>query len=366
MENKSFEITASAQGKVANIRIVGHIGWQYNANDFRYLIDDLVADGCTSAHLYINSQGGSVFDAAEIVNILEVFDGNVTGEGGALVASAATYISASCKSFVMPSNGQFMIHKPRGGAHGTTNDISSFLALLEGIEKNYFDTYSELAKDKKSFKEKWDKGDNWMTAQEAQKAGFITGVKEKIKIDRATAAMITACMSGANNNTLIKDEMNTDFLKTTAKTLGLPDTATQEQINAEIASNMKAKADLEALRKEQSDNEAKIKAQTIEAALTAAITDKRIKADAKADWQEMLESNLETGLKALKAITPITPLTDGLEQGHKPQAGKVTYEGKTFEELRDTDPDALASLMASDMDTYRELYGNYLTRNKLK
>ena len=50
-------------------------------------------------HIYINSPGGECFEANEIVNVIKRFPGKITGEGGALVASAATYIAINCTSF---------------------------------------------------------------------------------------------------------------------------------------------------------------------------------------------------------------------------------------------------------------------------
>ncbi len=368
MDKMPFEITAKQEGKRALVRITGEIGWEANANDFRQAVDALIADGCTEAHIYINSPGGSCFDAAEIVNILSVFGGNLTGEGGALVASAATYISAQCKTFEMPENGQFMVHRPRGLVGGNVNDLRAYLKLLEDVEKDYFDTFSGLAKNKADFKNKWEAGDNWMTAKEAKECGFITGVRERVKIDRETAAMIRACMN-EKQSTYFLNNYNSekmDFIKTTALTLGLPDNATEEQIKAEIEKGKKAVADLAALKKAQAEKEAADKADRVKAAIDKAIADKRIKADARGDWEEMLNANLEKGLKALEAIAPVTSLSKGLTQNRDTTTGKVTHNGKTFEELQEEDPDALGALMENNAEAYDALYENYLKRNKLK
>src|SRR5690606_9900252 len=115
MQKTPFQITASQQGTVANFRIIGYIGWETAAEQFRQRADEMVAAGCTLAHLYINSQGGNCFDADEIKNILQANFTSFTGESGALVASAAADLASYCKTFEMPENGKMMIHKPRGG-----------------------------------------------------------------------------------------------------------------------------------------------------------------------------------------------------------------------------------------------------------
>lgn len=367
MNKMPFEITAKQEGKTANIRLLGEIGWDVDSNTFQQQIDQLVADGCTSAHLYINSPGGNVFDAAEIANILSVFKGNMTGEGGALVASAATYLACQCKTFTMPENGQFMTHKPRGYVSGTSNAVRAYLKLLEDVEHYYFNAYMALAKDKESFEQKWNEGDNWMTAKEAMEAGFITGVKEKVKIDRNTAAMIKACVEGTPyNNTEIQTKNNEKMeLKTTALLLGLDENAGEEQVKAKIQEGVQAISDLKALREKIADEEAAEAAAKVKSTLDDLITKKVITADTRQKWEERLKNNFDATMDVLNELTPIAPLSGGMkgERGDKTQA---TYNGKTFEQLQEKDPETLAELMKNDIETYNALYDSYLKRNKLK
>ena len=103
METVPFQISAEKKGEAALVRITGYIGFDTDSETFRAQVDALVKDGMRDVHLYINSPGGSCFDASEIVNMLNSFKGVVTGEGGAIVASAATYIAAHFKRFEMPS-----------------------------------------------------------------------------------------------------------------------------------------------------------------------------------------------------------------------------------------------------------------------
>ena len=79
-------------------------------------VEQLIRSGIKDVHIYINSPGGECFEANEIVNVIKKFPGKITGEGGALVASAATYIAINCTSFSMPANGLF--HDPSGQRRG--------------------------------------------------------------------------------------------------------------------------------------------------------------------------------------------------------------------------------------------------------
>lgn len=186
-------LSVKAGRDTAEVRIIGYLGFETGSEDFRRQIDELASSGVKNIHLYINSPGGSCFDAAEIVNILSGFGGTITGEGGALVASAATYIALHCKTFTMPENGMFMIHKPTLAVEGTETEIESNLSMLRKVQDQYYTAYRSVAKNPADFEGKWNAGDNWMTAAEAKEAGFITGVTGRIGIDRTTAAMVAAC-----------------------------------------------------------------------------------------------------------------------------------------------------------------------------
>jgi ATP-dependent protease ClpP protease subunit len=356
MDNK-FQISAVGKGASAEIRIIGIIGWETGPEEFRKQVDALVAGGVQDAHVYIQSPGGNCFDASEIVNIISKFKGTVTGEGGSLVASAATYIALHCKSFSMPENGMFMIHKPTGGISGNTKDIEAYAKLMKDCETQYYDAYRAVAKDLTVFKEKWNSGaDWWMTAKESKEQGFITGVLAKTRIDRETAAQIKACgcpfeiEENQINNSKNEREMD---LKVTALLLGLPETATEAEIKAKLEANKKAASDLEALRAAQAQKEKTEKAARIKAALDKAIADKRIKADCRAEWECMLEANFETASKALESIAPVKKLSSQIVT---PVEGKKTYRGKTFAQLQDEDPDALADLEKNDPEAFAELF----------
>ncbi len=370
MNKIPFKIEASAQGDTALIRITGTIGWDVDAESFRSQIDDLVkSKKTTNAHLYLYGPGGSVFDADEICNIISSsFTGKVTGEGGSLVASAYTRIAQICDTFKMPENSSFMIHKPSGGISGTVNDIEAYLKLMKDKESQYLELYKKKSKNVALFEQQWNAGDWWMTAKEAKENGFITDVTPEAKINSEARAMIAAC--GCPETKIPKqtitqnhDEMD---LKAMAKALGLPESATEAEINAAIASANAAKAELATLKAANEKKEKEAQAKTIKDEVEAAVKDKRITADASADWIEALTANYEINsklLKNLKAVSKVAVTPSGNGSGEA--KGKVTHEGKTFEELQEEDPETLGALMGDDPDAYDALYNNYLKRNKL-
>lgn len=370
MEKIPFNISASTQGPKALIRITGTIGWDTDCEQFRTQIDGIAKQGITDAHLYLNGPGGSCFDAEEIVNIIKcVFTGKVTGEGGALVASAYTRIAAICETFEQPENGMFMIHKPAGGVCGTANEIASYLKLITDIQTQYFNTYKEKATDAATFQKQWEAGDWWMTAKEAKAHGFITSVKAKAKIDAETSALIMACGCPSSKIPIINNNKNDESimdLKVMAKALGLPEDATQEQVDAAIAAGRKAATDLanlkaENARKEKEANEKKIKEE-----VKAAVDDKRITADNAGKWEKALSADYNTNGELLKTLSPISKIPFTPSGKSNEVAGTVKHQGKTFEELQEESPETLAALMKDDIEAYDALYDNYVKRNNLK
>lgn len=373
-----FNISASKQGNRGLIRITGTIGLDTNADLFRSQVDSLVNDGVTDVHLYINSEGGSCFDAAEIVNIIQSsFSGRITGEGGAIVASAATFIALHCNSFTMPENGMFMIHKPSGGKEGNVRDLESYTKLLRDIENQYYNVYKNRATDPQLLEQQWNAGDWWLTAEEAKDNGFITDVKGQATIDERTAAVISACGCPRGKFPKIKkvatnNENEGESLSQIAEALDLPSDATLKQILEAIAklkgeetpekavqtavkmgcigvseqsefltiarTNPKVFAGLMRKRKMQASADVQAK---IDNRVNTAIFDKRIVATAANDWRKLFDLDFDTANAVLNQIEPIGKIVyhESRQDGKKPE-NRANW---TLDDYRKKDPKALAS-----------------------
>ena len=389
MAKNPFRINASKQGGKALIRITGMIE-ESSSELFQSQIDSLVEEGINDVHLYINSEGGSCFAAAEIVNIIQSnFSGRITGEGGALVASAATFIALHCSTFVMPSNGMFMIHKPSGTTEGNVRDLESFTKLLRDIENQYYNVYKNRVVDVSILDEQWSAGDWWMTAQEAKENGFITEVKEKTTIDSKTAALIAACgcprskfPQGKNNQ---KANENTgDELTQIAEALDLPTDATLKQVLEAIATlkgeetpeksvetaikvgaikayekgefltiaktNPKTLIGLIRKRKEQTKSELNAK---IDITLNTAIREKRFVATAKGAWKILFDLDFDAANAALLHIEPLQKI-----DFKQPHTGGESRTNWTLDDYRKRDPQALRK--------DPELYNRLLEKEQIK
>ncbi|MFV0482973.1 MAG: Clp protease ClpP, partial [Bacteroidales bacterium] len=147
MSKKTFTLCVARVESEAQIDIIGTIGWSEETTyeGFRELVQEAKAQGATKARLYITSPGGSCFHANEIINLLNDEFDTVEGIGGALVASAASYIAVRCSTFSMPENGQFMIHPPSGGEWGKAEELEAYAEMLKNIEADYLKAYQAKA-----------------------------------------------------------------------------------------------------------------------------------------------------------------------------------------------------------------------------
>ncbi|MDR0385486.1 MAG: Clp protease ClpP [Prevotellaceae bacterium] len=372
MTANSFYINASRKDGKALIRITGTIGLDASTEPFRSQVDSLVNEGVKDVHLYINSPGGSCFDAAEIVNIIQgSFKGKITGEGGALVASAASFIALHCSTFSMPENGMFMIHKPSGGKEGNVGDLESYTKLLKDIENQYYNVYKKRTTNPRLLDENWKAGDWWMTAREARDNGFITDVRESTVIDRQTSALISAC--GCPRDKFPKDE-DSDERRQITEALGLPDDAGTEQIleaiarlkgeetpekaikNALKTGTIKAyeqsefltiartspRTFLRLMRKRSEYSRAELDTR-IENRLKACNLEKRILATDIDAWRELYKMDYNAADTVMKTIEPVAriDINPGAKSFGGHAAGGENRTGWTLDDYRKKDPKAL-------------------------
>lgn len=369
---KGLQIKIYAEGTQGRVDIIGNISeWSENNNavDFRERCQELKDSGATQCHVYLMTNGGDCFQANEIVNILIEIFGNYTGEGGAIVASAGTYIAVNATSFLQAKNGQWMIHKPSGGAYGNETDIENTLKLLQNMTTTYYDSYkAKLKKPEADFKTKWDGGDIWMTAQEAKDWGFVTDIKEPVKVTKALADSITASGSPlafdpqdiiiSNQNK--ENEMN---LQAIALVLGLVATATEDQITAKIAENAAKAALYDNLKAQVDQDKQEAKTAEIKALLDTAEKDKRINATTRPQWDAQLNANLDSTKPLLAGLQPVVKLSTGLTAE---DATAGTYQGKTFEQLQDESPEVLAELEDTNPEAFKALHADWKKRNRIK
>lgn len=132
-------------------------------------------DAKKDIYLYINSPGGSVYDALAIYDTMQYVTNDIQTVGIGVQASAAAFLLSSGargKRAILP-NATAMIHQPSSGTRGKVTDMEIDLKeslrikhrLNEIMAKNTGQTVKKIQEDMER--------DKWMTAEEAKKYGLV-------------------------------------------------------------------------------------------------------------------------------------------------------------------------------------------------
>lgn len=147
-----------------------------NAKSIREEIEDTTIP----ITVYLNTQGGDVFEGIEIYNLFKNHKSDITVEITGLCASAGTFIALGANKVVMDTGTQFMIHQASSFAYGNKEDIQKTLNALESIDKSIISIYK--TKTGKSDEELEDmlKKETWFDCEKALENGFIDEIKETV------------------------------------------------------------------------------------------------------------------------------------------------------------------------------------------
>src|SRR3989338_1135810 len=134
-------------------------------------------------YLYINSPGGSAYDALAIYDTMQYIKSDIQTVGIGIQASAAAFLLSSGtkgKRYILP-NATVMIHQPSSGTRGKVTDMEIDLKeslrikhrLNEIMAGNTGQTVRRIQEDMER--------DYWMTADEAKKYGLVDKVITSVK-----------------------------------------------------------------------------------------------------------------------------------------------------------------------------------------
>lgn len=128
--------------------------------------------------LYINSPGGSVYDALAIYDTMQHIKCDIQTVGIGVQASAAAFLLSSGekgKRFILP-HATVMIHQPSSGTKGRVSDME--VDLKEGLrlKKLLNQIMARNTGQKLSKIENDVERDFWMSAEEAKKYGVVDKV----------------------------------------------------------------------------------------------------------------------------------------------------------------------------------------------
>lgn len=146
-------------------------------------------DAKKDIYLYINSPGGSVYDAMAIYDTMQYVTNDIQTVGIGIQASAAAFLLSSGtkgKRFLLPHS-TVMIHQPSSGTRGKVTDQEIDLKeslrvkhLLEGImARNTGQKVERVHEDMER--------DRWMPAEEALEYGIVDKIIDDISATQKSA-----------------------------------------------------------------------------------------------------------------------------------------------------------------------------------
>jgi ATP-dependent Clp protease protease subunit len=127
---------------------------------------------------YINSPGGSVYDALAIYDTMQYVTNDIQTVGIGVQASAAAILLSSGtkgKRFMLP-NATTMIHQPTSGTRGKVTDQEIDLRESLRIKKLIEEIMAKNTGQKAAKIHEDMERDKWLTAAEAKKYGLIDAV----------------------------------------------------------------------------------------------------------------------------------------------------------------------------------------------
>jgi ATP-dependent Clp protease protease subunit len=134
--------------------------------------------------LYINSPGGSVYDAMAIYDTMQFVKSDIQTVGIGMQASAAAFLLSSGtkgKRFLLP-HATVMIHQPSSGTRGKVTDQEIDLREALRVKKMLEEIMSRNTGQKMDKIHRDMERDFWMTADEAVKYGVVDKVIDSRKL----------------------------------------------------------------------------------------------------------------------------------------------------------------------------------------
>jgi ATP-dependent Clp protease protease subunit len=176
----SLVAKTAGKGDEANLYIYQFIGQDFwtgegvTADSVRLALESVKS--AKTLNVYINSEGGEVFEAFAIYTQLKRFPGvkNVFIDG--LCASAATLIAVAGDRIVTSEVGTWMIHEPWGGAMGNASDMREYADRLDMMSETLAGLYATQTG--KSVEEclKLMAAETWLNASQALELGLTDEV----------------------------------------------------------------------------------------------------------------------------------------------------------------------------------------------
>jgi ATP-dependent protease ClpP protease subunit len=189
---RRFEVRNLADGQ-AEVYLYDAIGECYGGVAAKDFINEVGAKaaGATTLNLYINSPGGSVYDADAIVNFLNRHPASKVAHVDGLAASAACTIAMACPVRNMAQNAMMMVHRVADFTFGNADEMRKTADIVDKLDKSVCAAYAAATGQTPEKCRQLMDEETWMDAEEAKGLNFataITGEKTAAAVAGFTAA----------------------------------------------------------------------------------------------------------------------------------------------------------------------------------
>jgi ATP-dependent Clp protease protease subunit len=170
-----FAKTSETKGALYVYEVIGEDWWTGGGVTAKGVVAALDAmKGVKALDIYINSEGGDVFEAKAIYANLKRFDAEKTVHVDGIAASAATLIAMAGDKIVTAQAATWMIHEAWSIALGTAADMRSMAEVLDLQNQSLAETYVARNTKGKTLQEVLGlmAKETWMSAKDALDMGF--------------------------------------------------------------------------------------------------------------------------------------------------------------------------------------------------
>jgi ATP-dependent Clp endopeptidase proteolytic subunit ClpP len=329
---------------------------------------DIPGDSVT---VRINSCGGNIVEGMGIYDMMRMSKKKVITVVEGMAASMAGILALGGEERVIYPNAFFMIHRASGAVAGDADEIRSYADAVDSMEKKLKAILSSRTKmSKKQVDDFMKTGiDNWVDAEQAVKLGLATRIESDKTMD---AAPIAAQLKGKtpedvyqqfyNKNT--DDKMN-EKLKQALLALFAAAGVTAPAANAAdddfLGIIVQAQGKLSGLNLENSQLKNQVtelkkasddaKAAEINELVNAAVTDKRITAEAKDGFVALGNISIDTLKTTLNNLKPVSVVTIPKNKEKQPEG----REAWTFDDWAQKDSAGLAKMEHTNAEAFKKL-----------
>ncbi len=178
-ENNRYD-PVSLMFKERVIMVAGEVNTQMAYNVIAQLKKLELLDQDAPIKMLINSPGGSVIDGMAILDVMRQVKCKIETIGNGMQASMGSILLAGGDTRSMTKNSMLLVHQIMGGAKGGTqhSDFEISGAFMAQLHEKLKSVYVEFTGLNHKF---WDivgERDSWLTAEQAFRIGYISGVVE--------------------------------------------------------------------------------------------------------------------------------------------------------------------------------------------